>query len=112
MMWGYATAKLPRTLIVSLPERTTEDQTTRPDPNPRVKNISRIPERQSQTMTEYRAIIKYSTEGRTTVTLTSDWVPHRDIAEEVATAFEPPENKWGEVFETRIERKETEYTNQ
>lgn len=57
-------------------------------------------------MSEYRAVVKFATTGNYTVTLTSDWLPYEDMAEEVIDEFGSTKNEWGEVFDTKIERKE------
>lgn len=54
---------------------------------------------------KYRAVIKYATSGGRTLKLRSEWVPHKDIAQEVIDDFDTT-NEWREVYETTVERKE------
>lgn len=53
---------------------------------------------------EYRVVAKYTTSGNYTMNLTSEWLPHRDMAEEMIDEWIP--TAWEAAGEVTIERKE------
>ena len=56
-------------------------------------------------MSEYRAVWSYCTSGGATVELSTEWVPHLDMVEELIDELAPYEIGRGHIADVTIEEK-------
>lgn len=55
--------------------------------------------------TEYRAVVKYATGNRETVSMSSPWMPRKEPAEEILEDMRPFNEEYGSWFDGYIEEK-------